>query len=74
MFLLKEKLEFSINKKITTPLKILSVAQKNILVIKQELRLFEDEGIRRKYLELNYNYLFIIPPASVESDSLFSSW
>lgn len=41
--------------------------------ITSEMAIFESKDVRRRSLELLYNYLLSIPPASVESDRTFSA-
>ena len=40
---------------------------------KKEMSLFEDEGVRRKYLQQVYDLLLTIRPTSVESKRAFSA-
>lgn len=41
--------------------------------IKTEMAVFEANSVRGRSLELVYNYLMTIPPASVESERAFSA-
>jgi len=48
-------------------------ADNNSILLQKEMSLFEDEGIRGKYLQKLYGMLLTIPPTSVESERAFST-
>lgn len=70
---MKEKLNRAINKEVNSTFTPQSRTVKDVAnVIKKELAIFEVEGNRGKNLQRCYDSLLSIPPASVESERVFS--
>jgi hypothetical protein len=54
--------------------KILSVSKDFSKAIRKEIAIFEEEGIRGKYLQNCHDYVKNIKPTSVESERAFSNF
>jgi hypothetical protein len=70
---IKEKLDLAILNDKKCKNKVLIVSKDCSKAIRKEITVFEEEGIRGKYLQNCYDYLKNIKPTSVESERAFSA-